>query len=150
MAKAGRGIRVRPRVRVADLLTIAETAERLRVSARTVEREIAAGRLACVRIRSRRLVDPADLAAYIAASREQTWQSGSAGTDTRSEYASVVVAALSGLLLRLHRRARRQCEQQQNDETHGDDDSPESLITHFCPALASNSVLSALPRVEPK
>ena len=30
--------------RVPDLLTIAETAERLRVSARTVEREIAAGR----------------------------------------------------------------------------------------------------------
>ena len=32
------------------LLTIAEAAERLRVSARTVEREIAAGRLACVRV----------------------------------------------------------------------------------------------------
>lgn len=72
-------------------------AERLRVSARTVEREIAAGRLACVRIRSRRLIDPVDLAAYIAASREQTCRSESAGTDTRSEYASAVVAALSGL-----------------------------------------------------
>lgn len=35
------------------LLTVRETAERLRVSARTVEREIAAGRLACVRVRSR-------------------------------------------------------------------------------------------------
>lgn len=32
------------------LLTVRETAERLRVSARTVEREIAAGRLACVRV----------------------------------------------------------------------------------------------------
>ena len=41
------------------LLTVRETAERLRVSARTVEREIAAGRLACVRVRSRRLVDEA-------------------------------------------------------------------------------------------
>lgn len=38
------------------LLTVRETAERLRVSARTVEREIAAGRLACVRVRSRLLV----------------------------------------------------------------------------------------------
>ncbi|MCO6445825.1 MAG: tyrosine-type recombinase/integrase [Anaerolineae bacterium] len=41
------------------LLTVREAAERLRVSARTVEREIAAGRLACVRVRSRRLVDEA-------------------------------------------------------------------------------------------
>ena len=39
------------------LLTVREVAERLRVSARTVEREIAAGRLACVRVRSRRLVE---------------------------------------------------------------------------------------------
>lgn len=81
------------------LLTVAEAAERLRVSARTVEREIAAGRLACVRVRSRRLVDDADLTAYISASREQTCRSESAETDSRSEYASVVAAALSGRCL---------------------------------------------------
>lgn len=75
---------------MADLLTIAETAERLRVSARTVEREIAAGRLACVRIRSRRLVDPADLAAYIAQSRRIECPSESAGTDGRSALQSLV------------------------------------------------------------
>src|SRR5690606_20447676 len=79
------------------LLTVRETAERLRVSARTVEREIAAGRLSCVRVRSRRLVDPADLAAYISASREQTCRSESEPTGIKSEYASAVVAALSGL-----------------------------------------------------
>lgn len=81
------------------LLTVREVAERLRVSARTVEREVAAGRLACVRVRSRRLVDEADLAAYISQSRQQeaACPSGDAATGIRSEYVSAVVAALSGL-----------------------------------------------------
>lgn len=70
-------------------------AERLRVSARTVEREIAAGRLACVRIRSRRLVDEADLAAYIAESRRVECQSENAAIAGRSELLSLVESALS-------------------------------------------------------
>ena len=52
------------------LLTVAEAAEQLRVSVRTVEREAAAGRIALVRIRSRRLIDQAELARYIAGQQE--------------------------------------------------------------------------------
>jgi len=94
-----------------DLLTIAETAERLRVSARTVEREIAAGRLACVRIRSRRLVDPADLAAYIAESRRIECPSASMADAGRFASVSEVAAALSALCpsappVRTHSRSK--------------------------------------------
>src|SRR5690606_23090380 len=79
------------------LLTVRETAERLRVSARTVEREIAAGRLACVRVRSRRRVDEADLAAYISQSRRAECLSGSTADAGRCASASEVVAALNAL-----------------------------------------------------
>lgn len=54
------------------LLTLAEAADRLRVSVRTIEREAADGRLALVRIRSRRMIDPFELARYIAAAEPLT------------------------------------------------------------------------------
>lgn len=49
------------------LLTLTEVAERLRVSRRTVEREIAKGYLRTVGIGSRRLVSLRELEAYVAA-----------------------------------------------------------------------------------
>lgn len=48
------------------LLTLAETAHELRVSIRTIEREISDGRLVVTRIRSRPLIDRSDLQAYLA------------------------------------------------------------------------------------
>lgn len=50
-----------------ELLTLDEVAERLRVSRRTVERELAAGHLRPVRIGRRRLVTVKELEAYVAA-----------------------------------------------------------------------------------
>lgn len=49
------------------LMTQPEVAERLRISLRTVEREVAEGRLRSVKLGSRRLVDPRDLEAYLEA-----------------------------------------------------------------------------------
>lgn len=49
------------------LLTIKEAAEMLRVSTRTIEREASDGRISIVRIRSVRLVAPAELERYIIA-----------------------------------------------------------------------------------
>jgi excisionase family DNA binding protein len=51
------------------LLSIEEAARRLRVSRRTVEREIAAGKMRTVAIGRRRLVEPKELDAYVAANR---------------------------------------------------------------------------------
>lgn len=77
-----------------SLLTIPQAAERLSVSRRTVEREIADGRLRAIRVRGLLRVDPADLDAYI---REQVHQcrSASVATDGRSESVSALVAGLS-------------------------------------------------------
>lgn len=79
------------------LLTLPEAAEQLRVSVRTVEREHAAGRLALVRIRTRRFVAVAELARYIAARGEEAppCQSASEATATRCASASAAVRALS-------------------------------------------------------
>jgi excisionase family DNA binding protein len=52
---------------VSELLTLDEVAERLRVSRRTVEREMAAGRIRAVRIGRRRLVTVKELEAYVSA-----------------------------------------------------------------------------------
>jgi excisionase family DNA binding protein len=52
---------------VAELLTLDEVAERLRVSRRTVERLIAAGRLRPTRVGARTLVTARELEAYVAA-----------------------------------------------------------------------------------
>ena len=54
---------------VADLFTLDEAAERLRVSRRTLERLIAAGRIRTVAIGRRRLVTDRELDAFVAASR---------------------------------------------------------------------------------
>lgn len=80
------------------LITLPEAAARLRVSLRTLEREVADGRLAIVRIRTRRMVDPAELARYIAAaSQAQPCQSASEATATKCASASAVAHALNAL-----------------------------------------------------
>lgn len=77
----------------ADLLTMNDAAKRLGVSVRTVEREVSDGKLAIVRIRSRRKIDPAELDRYIAAN--QTCQSAREATATKSASAWAAVNALS-------------------------------------------------------
>jgi excisionase family DNA binding protein len=79
------------------LLTIVEASQRLRVSVRTVEREAKDGRLAIVHIRSRRMIEPAELLRYIAANQSTAapCQSENEATATRSASASAVAAALS-------------------------------------------------------
>ena len=52
---------------MAELLTLKEAADRLRVSRRTVERLIASGRIRPTRIGRRTLVTERELEAYIAA-----------------------------------------------------------------------------------
>ena len=52
---------------MAELLTLNEVADRLRVSRRTVERLIQAGRLRPTRIGARTLITERELEAYVAA-----------------------------------------------------------------------------------
>lgn len=78
----------------ADLLTLHEAADRLRVSVRTIEREIAVGRITLTRVRSRRLVAMAELTRYIAAC-QQSCPSASEATATKSASVSAAVNALS-------------------------------------------------------
>lgn len=75
---------------VTKLLTIAEAADRLRVSVRTIEREARDGRIAIVRIRSIRLVAPAELERYIAAQTEIQNPSAASATAGRSASDSVL------------------------------------------------------------
>jgi excisionase family DNA binding protein len=72
------------------VLTIAEAAERLRVSVRTLTREAAEGRLGIIRIRRRLFVKPAELDRYLTACQ-------SVSTETAGKSASdlALVAALS-------------------------------------------------------
>lgn len=56
----------------AKLLTLAEVSERLAVSLRTVERMVADGELAVVRIRRQVRVRPQDVDAYLEAARLPT------------------------------------------------------------------------------
>ena len=70
------------------LLTIAQAAEHLAVSARSVEREIAAGKLAVVTIRGRVRIDPAELQAYIL--RQQTRR------NTSCQHSSEVTLEITG------------------------------------------------------
>jgi excisionase family DNA binding protein len=79
-------------------VTVAEAAAWLSVSQRTVRREIADGRLPAAKVRGIMRIDPADLAAYFARQKaENSCRSAATATDGKSEYESVVVAALSGL-----------------------------------------------------
>lgn len=52
---------------MAELLTLDEVADKLRVSRRTVERLIAAGRIRPTRIGARTLITERELEAYVAA-----------------------------------------------------------------------------------
>lgn len=54
-----------------ELLTLAETALRLKVSLKTVKREVAAGNLPSIRIRSAIRIDPGDVDIYLADRRKQ-------------------------------------------------------------------------------
>lgn len=54
---------------MSELLTIPEVADRLRVSRRTVERLVKAGRIRTVNIGRRRLVTDREFEAYVAAAR---------------------------------------------------------------------------------
>lgn len=78
-----------------QLLAIAEAAERLHVSVRTIEREARDGRIAIVRIRSIRLVAPAELERYIAAQTDVKSQSAKWEIDGRSAIGSAAELVLS-------------------------------------------------------
>jgi excisionase family DNA binding protein len=52
------------------LWTLQETAASLRVSQRTLRRQVAARRIRCVRIGRRLLFDPADVSRFVAARKE--------------------------------------------------------------------------------
>ena len=69
---------------IGDLLTLAEAAARLRVSARSVRREISDGHLAAVQVRTRLRVSTAELARYIAA-RETRCQSARGATNRQNK-----------------------------------------------------------------
>ena len=77
------------------LLTPSAFAAQLQVSARTVRREIADGRLAAVRIRGLLRIEPAEAARYIAAAREAACQSGGTATDGKFESLAAAAVALS-------------------------------------------------------
>ena len=79
---------------IGDLLTLAEAAARLRVSARSVRREIADGHIAAVQVRTRLRVSTAELARYIAA-RETRCQSENTANAGKLESLSEVASALS-------------------------------------------------------
>ncbi len=74
------------------LLTLQEAATQLRVSVRTVRREIGDGRLVAVQVRGRLLVEPGALQDYIAASRTQA-PCPSDAKATAGKFASVQAAA---------------------------------------------------------
>jgi excisionase family DNA binding protein len=76
------------------LLLLREAAAELRVSVRTVEREIADGKLAAVMVRRRRLVARAELDRYIAA-QEIPCQSVKLASAGRFASASAVARVLS-------------------------------------------------------
>lgn len=87
-----------------EFATLAEFAARLRVSIRTLEREIRDGRLSVVRVRSRRLIAAAEQARYIAAAgEEKVCQSEKSASDGKS----VSVSEVADLALkRLYREAQ--------------------------------------------
>ena len=86
-----------------EFSTLAEFAARLRVSVRTLEREIRDGRLSIIRVRSRRLVAAAEQARYIAAQGESVCPS----EKSVSAGKSVSVSEVADLALkRLYREAQ--------------------------------------------
>src|SRR5690349_11275489 len=90
-------VKAAPAVLVDRLLTLAEAADRLQVSVRTLGREAAAGRLAIVQVRSQRRIRPSELERYIAASEATTCQSERREIAGKSESASAMAAALNAV-----------------------------------------------------
>jgi excisionase family DNA binding protein len=78
------------------MLTIAEAAQALKVSERTIRREIADGRLRAVRLRSLYRIRPEDWQAYLAA-QPAACPSDRSATDGRFASVSAVADALSRL-----------------------------------------------------
>jgi excisionase family DNA binding protein len=60
-----------PEAAMTQLLTLTEAAERLRISRRTLERLVRAGRIRVVPIGSRRLVTERELEAFVAAQQRR-------------------------------------------------------------------------------
>lgn len=82
---------------VTEMFTVAEAAYILRVSPRTLEREISAGRLAVVRVRRSRRIEPEELRRYIATGRQVACRSENVETSGRSGSHSAVADALNDL-----------------------------------------------------
>lgn len=78
-----------------NLLLLSEVADELRVSVRTVEREIALGKIAVVMVSSRRRVARAELDRYIAAHQEIQCRSEKSVSDGKLESLRATVNALS-------------------------------------------------------
>ena len=97
------------RVMDVKLLTLRAAAELIGgvVSTRTLEREIADGRLAVVRIRSKRFVAESEIRRYIAAREERGCQSARSGDAGKSASALETANALSELYLEAPRRRTR-------------------------------------------
>lgn len=87
--------------------TLAEVADRLRVSVRTLEREIRDGKLSILRVRSRRLVAASELERYISAGEIRTCQSERSASAGKSESALAMVNALSERFLEAPQRQTR-------------------------------------------
>lgn len=92
----------------ARLLTTEDAAERLGVSARSLRREIAAGRLAVVRIGRLVRIDPADVQAYIIRNRSMGRADGWQSTNVVAlgKFASRSADARLGALVGLAPRKR--------------------------------------------
>ena len=90
---------------MADLLDIPAAAATLDVSERTVRREIAAGRLAVVKIRGRIKLHPAEITRYIAANT--TCRSAAEAPATKSACSLPVVGLRELLRIGATRRSSR-------------------------------------------
>jgi excisionase family DNA binding protein len=77
------------------LIPFKDAAARCGVSVRTLEREVIEGKLAIHRIRSVRLVAPAELERYIAATQEPQCPSAKSAAVIKSASASEVVSVLN-------------------------------------------------------
>jgi len=109
------------------LLSIQSAAEHLAISRRTLEREIADGKIAVIQIRGSRRVAQSDVDAYIARSRRvERWQSTSVATggttvsrSTADRSRAALEQALHELLLSSSKRSAERKSQQKADARHG-------------------------------
>ena len=77
------------------MLTLADAARLLKVSERTIRREIADGRLVALQVRGAIRIEPTELARYIAAARGSACPSAKSATDGKFDCVSAVADALS-------------------------------------------------------